>query len=268
MPVRFAGCAKVGAVTDPRPALDLSTTRALLPPRPIDLRGVATTGSTNVDLRSAAPAPGGFVVLTTEEQTAGRGRAGRTWTCPFGAGLMFSVRLVPRIPARELGWTGAVLGLSVRAALAPRVAVDLKWPNDLQIAGDKLGGILAEATGDGGVIVGVGLNVSVTRADLPRDDATSLLAEGIVVDRAELLGLVLVEFDRRVSRWERDGITSLLAEYRSACVSLGRRVRVELPDGAAVDGLAVGVDADGALMVRTDSGEQRTFAAGDVHHLR
>lgn len=261
-------------MTDPRPVLDLSVVRQALrssaPVRSFELRGVPTTGSTNVDLRAAAPVAGEVVVLTAEEQTAGRGRSGRTWTCPFGAGLMFSLRLVPQVPLREFGWTGAVLGLAVRAALAEAAVVDLKWPNDLQIAGDKLGGILAEATADGGVIVGMGLNVSVARPDLPRPDATSLLAAGVVVDRAALLGRILVDFDNRLSRWERAGLQNagLLAEYREACVSLGKRVSVQLPDGTAVVGEAVDVDPDGALVVRLETGQRRSFAAGDVHHLR
>lgn len=261
-------------MTDSRPVLDLSVTREVLrsnsPARSFDLRGVPTTGSTNVDLRACPAASREVVVLTAEEQTAGRGRSGRNWSCPFGAGLMFSLRLVPQVPLREFGWTGAVLGLAVRAALADRTAVDLKWPNDLQIAGDKLGGILAEATSDGGVIVGVGLNVSVARADLPRTDATSLLAAGVDVDRAALLGRILVAFDNRVTRWEQRGLqdAGLLDEYRRACVSLGRRVSVELPDGGAVVGQAMDVDPDGSLVVRLESGERRSFAAGDVHHLR
>lgn len=261
-------------MTDSRPVLDLSVARTVLhrssPARAHDLRGVASTGSTNVDLRSVVPESGGVVVLTAEEQTAGRGRSGRNWSCPFGAGLMFSLRFTPRVPVREFGWTGAVLGLSVRAALADRIAVDLKWPNDLQIAGDKLGGILAEATSDGAVIVGVGLNVSVRREDLPRLDATSLLSAGVDLDRADLLARILLEFDQRVVRWEAAGLvdSGLLPEYRAACVTLGRRVSVELPDGTTVLGQAVDVDPDGALVVRPDSGEQRAFAAGDVHHVR
>jgi BirA family transcriptional regulator, biotin operon repressor / biotin---[acetyl-CoA-carboxylase] ligase len=235
---------------------------------------VLRTGSTNADLAAATPGPGPgpgpTTVLTTEEQLAGRGRAGRTWSCPPGAGLMFSVRLrtdaeLSGVAADRYGWSGAVLGLAVRAALADRLPVALKWPNDLLVGERKLGGILAEYTG-AAVIVGAGLNISLREDELPRADATSLALQGVTVDRAVLLGRILVELGGLLAGWREDA-GQIRDRYRTACSTLGRRVRVELPGGRALDGVAVDVADDGALQLETADG-RRSFGAGDVVHLR
>jgi BirA family biotin operon repressor/biotin-[acetyl-CoA-carboxylase] ligase len=157
------------------------------------------------------------VVLVTEEQTAGKGRSGRHWACPPGAGLMFSVRLalsgnsgISEIPMARRGWIGAALGLAVCHGFADVAGVHarLKWPNDVLVDGHKCGGILAEMTGDA-VIVGAGLNVSLLAAELPRADATSLLLAGAgSVDRNVLLARILDEFSRLLSAWRQAGGTS------------------------------------------------------------
>lgn len=170
---------------------------------------VAVTGSTNADLVAAAGSSESGQVLIAEEQLAGRGRAGRDWFCPPGAGLMFSALLrLPQVPADRRGWTGALLGLAIVRALdrafadtrsadagsggadpggadpggadphgGGRVDVSLKWPNDVLLNGDKCAGILGEVLGDA-VVVGAGINVSLRRHELPRADATSLLLGG------------------------------------------------------------------------------------------
>jgi BirA family transcriptional regulator, biotin operon repressor / biotin---[acetyl-CoA-carboxylase] ligase len=235
-----------------------------------DVRQVLRTGSTNADLAAQAPDDPAVTVLTTEEQVAGRGRAGRVWSCPAGAGLMFSVRLtvdgaLAGVPADRYGWSGAVLALAIRQALAGLLPVDLKWPNDLLVADRKLGGILAEFTGSA-VVVGAGVNVALTTAELPRADATSLALQGISVDRAELLADVLIALDGLLAGWrtDPDGIRD---RYRPACGTLGRQVRLELPGDRTVTGTALDVAPDGGLVVRTPDGT-RTFGAGDVVHLR
>ena len=142
---------------------------------------VAVTGSTNADLAGAAQALESGQVRTAEEQLTGRGRSGRDWSCPAGAGLMFSCLLrLPQVPADRRGWTGAVLGLAIVGALQDafgsdaRGRVSLKWPNDVLIDGRKCAGILGEAVEDA-VVVGAGINVSIGADELPRADATSLL---------------------------------------------------------------------------------------------
>jgi BirA family transcriptional regulator, biotin operon repressor / biotin---[acetyl-CoA-carboxylase] ligase len=247
--------------------------------RTIEVTGV--TGSTNADLlaRAARGAPEG-AVLAAEEQTAGRGRLGRTWTSPPRAALTFSVLLRPAaIPRARLGWLPLLTGVAVAAAIRDVAAVDaqLKWPNDVLVDQAKLGGILAEAAGDA-VVIGIGVNVSTEPADLPPPGpgalpATSLRIEGAAeTDRAALLAGILAGLERRYRAWsavsgdpERSGVR---AEYTRWCATLGRRVRVELPGGRLLDGLAAGVDADGRLLVSVPSEADLPVAAGDIVHLR
>lgn len=257
------------------------------------LEHVSTTGSTNDDLAGRARASGGGVVLAgtglagpglattglagtvlvTEEQTAGRGRFGRQWSCPPGAGLMFSVAVdASAIPPARRAWTGVLLALAVSATFGSVAGVQagLKWPNDVLIDGAKCGGILAESV-DELVVVGAGLNISLEPAELPRPDATSLRLVGARVDRHALLAGVLDEFGRLLAAWrsahgdvDRAGVHSA---YLASCVTIGSRVRLELPGGAAVVGTAVDVDADGAIVLDSSAGRVR-YSAGDVVHLR
>lgn len=240
---------------------------------------MSSTGSTNSDLALAATAGAGDrTVLITEEQLAGRGRLGRSWQAPAGSALMMSVLLRPeRVPLGRRGWVGALLGLAhLRAIDRYRVAANLKWPNDILIDGRKCGGILAELAGTA-VVVGCGLNVSLTEAELPRPDATSLGLQGLRVDRSELAAAVLSELDPLLRQWESaagDVVAGgLLEQYRQRCGTIGQRVVLQLPDGRSVVGTALDVTAEGSLMVRTDgpAGAPPTvasYAAADVQHLR
>ncbi|MTD14161.1 biotin--[acetyl-CoA-carboxylase] ligase [Nakamurella sp. YIM 132087] len=270
---------------DERQPLEVERTRELLAQAGIDRRVALThalrTGSTNADLAaptgSAAAAHTPFTVLTTEEQVAGRGRSGRTWSCPPGAGLMFSVRADRgRIPAERIGWIGAVLGLAILDAVRPLLPdlrpVTLKWPNDVLVGPRKLAGILAEM-GPAGVVVGSGINISLRTDELPRDDATSLrLAGAGPVDRAALLAAILGSFVARFDRWEAAGgdvdAAGVRGDYRAVCSTLGTDVRVQLPGGSSVTGQAEDVDPDGGIVLRTPDGAHTTYRAGDVVHLR
>jgi BirA family biotin operon repressor/biotin-[acetyl-CoA-carboxylase] ligase len=242
------------------------------------LEHVLATGSTNDDLasrvRRSGPEDSAGTVLVTEEQTAGRGRSGRQWSCPAGAGLMFSAAVdVSSLPPARRPWTGVALGLAVITGFRSVAGVQagLKWPNDVMVDGNKCGGILAEAAGDV-VIVGAGLNISLQRPELPRPDATSLLLAGAArVDRNFLLAAVLDEFGRLLSNWREAGgdvdTGGLRPAYLAECITIGSRVRLELPGGGTVLGTAVDVDADGAIVVDSGSGRVR-YSAGDVVHLR
>lgn len=188
-------------------------------------------------------------------------------------------------------------GTAVRTAVdaVSGVPVQLKWPNDLIVVDDadsnadsnkdtaahaygaarKLGGILVERveTSSGpAAVVGVGLNVSLRRDELPAGHATSLVLEGAkAADRDTVLRSVLREIERWYTDWSVTGgdpmASGLASAYAASCATLGRRVRVELPGGAPVEGEAVGLDADGRLLVRS-GGSERAFGAGDVVHLR
>jgi BirA family biotin operon repressor/biotin-[acetyl-CoA-carboxylase] ligase len=238
------------------------------------LHVIAETGSTNDDLAEAARrgAPEG-TVLVAEAQTAGRGRLDRTWTSPPRAGLLFSVLLRPAVPAHRRTWIPLLAGLAVQQAVARLGAVEtrLKWPNDLLLGDDptaelgKAGGILAQTAG-GAVVVGIGLNVSTRRAELPAG-AVSLATEGAeCTDRDPLLRAVLRSLGDRYADWSRDPDT-LRPAYEEVCDTVGRAVRVQLPDGSALAGTATGIDPSGRLVVRTDDGDV-PVSAGDVTSVR
>jgi BirA family transcriptional regulator, biotin operon repressor / biotin---[acetyl-CoA-carboxylase] ligase len=241
-------------------------------------------GSTNAELlaRALAGAPEGLV-LAAEEQSAGRGRMGRTWVCPPRASLTFSLLVRPAVPPARRGWLPLLAGVAVASAVTAVTGVPtrLKWPNDVLTsvgAGSaKLGGILAEAAGDA-VVVGVGLNVSTEPGELPPPGpgalaATSLRIAGSAArEREPLLTAILAGFERWYLAWRRAGgdpeRCGLRAEYTRMSGTIGRRVRAEQPGGQLLSGLAVGVDPDGRLLVRVSPDAELPVAAGDVVHLR
>jgi BirA family biotin operon repressor/biotin-[acetyl-CoA-carboxylase] ligase len=262
-------------------------------------------GSTNDALREAeqgadaAPLPHGSVVVT-DDQTHGRGRLGRTWLAPTGKTLAISVLLRPELsggrpfPPDAYGWiplmAGAAMTEAVRNAVhaasaaraesdeddgTGRLDVELKWPNDVLISGYKVCGILSELVPDtGAVIVGAGLNLTLDEHDLPTLTSTSLLlATGMAPDAdavlADYLTGLLAQFER-FARAGADAAVSGVAEHVGGlCGTLGIEVRVELPGGAELIGLAERLDEHGRLVVvDRENGEPQSVAAGDVTHLR
>ncbi len=242
-----------------RPPLRTDALTRALEPDGFRVEVLASTGSTNavVAERARAGEPHGLVVAA-EEQVAGRGRQGRTWDSPPRAGLTFSVLLRPSLEPRHLGWVPLWGGVAVARAVREVGELDavLKWPNDVLVGDRKVAGLLAEAV-DGGVVLGIGLNVTTRRDELPHEQASSLLLEGAAVtDRETLLKAVLRALAGAVG--DRDA-----ASYRALCATVGREVRVELPGGKAVVGVAEAVDEEGRLVV-----DGAPYAAGDVVHLR
>jgi BirA family biotin operon repressor/biotin-[acetyl-CoA-carboxylase] ligase len=248
-----------------RPPLRGPALARALAPDGFDITVVQESASTNADL--AARARDGAAegtVIVAEHQTAGRGRQGRRWESPPRAGLTFSVLLRP---PRVSGWLPLLAGLAVAAAVNEQAGLSagLKWPNDVLVDDRKLAGLLAEvpAGGEGAVIIGIGLNVSTRTDELPDTRATSLkLAGAMTTDREIVFKALLRSLARAYASWRADP-AALAPAYRSICVSLGTRVRVELPGEQAYEGVANDVDDDGRLVVG-----ERTFAAGDVIHLR
>ncbi len=143
---------------------------------------------------------------------------------------------------------------------------EVKWPNDLVVdhSSRKLGGILSEAHGDDAVVVGIGINVSMTPAELPITTATSITLEGGSAAREALLAAVMVNFAACLKRW-RSGDPQLFVDYRDLCASIGRVVEASLPDTVVVHGLVLDVDDEGQLIV--DDGTTTVIVtAGDVIH--
>lgn len=243
---------------------------------------VDRTGSTNSDLvdRAAGGRLEEGVVLVAEEQSAARGRLDRRWTAPARSGLFFSVLLRPaEVPVARWGWLPLLTGVAVATGLSRAAGVDtaLKWPNDLlvTVGGEerKAGGILAERAGDDGVVIGVGINVSLRADELPVPTAGSLaLAGAVSTDRDPLLRAVLRALEEWYGRWRAAGgdagACGLQEAYAAGCATLGREVRAELPGDRAVVGEAVAVDGDGRLVLATGAGVQEPVGAGDIVHLR
>ena len=248
-----------------------------------------STPSTNADVGRAARAGAAEgSVVCAELQTAGRGRLGRSWSSPTGAGLTFSLLLRPAVADADWGWLPLLAGVAVAGALQDTtgVPVALKWPNDLVVAGPdrsggagprKLGGILMERVTDGprpAAVVGVGIDVLHDAADLPVPTATSLALEGAgALDRETVLAAVLSALRGWYRRWTDaggDSVRSGLADaYRERCLTLGSRVRVESAGGPPLVGRAVDVDRLGRLLVEpVGGGAVEAVAAGDVVHLR
>ena len=207
-------------------------------------------------------------VVAADEQTAGRGRMGRSWVNPPAVNLAST--LVLRPPREVLRWIAMIAPLAVVRAVEDVTGLrpDIKWPNDVQIAGKKLSGILIEADLTEGqepvVLVGTGVNVNFDpRAhEEIRDIATSLRAElGREVGREPLLAAFLLRFEELYD--EAKSGDSPLAAWRARLVTLGQHVRASWP-GGDVEGLAQDVDADGALLVETAQGEVVRVEAGDV----
>lgn len=234
------------------------------------------TTSTNDILKGMARegAPEGTLVLA-DEQTAGRGRLNRRWLAPAGTSLLFSLLFCPsespRVPGAgfqsPLVYT-MMCSLAVRDAVAQvaGVPIGIKWPNDLVYGGCKLGGILTEvSTGAGDAcyaIVGIGINVNWDPTSLEFDyPATSLSnVAGRPLARGDLLRAIVRRVADRYAEL-RAGV-SPAREWESALETIGREVVVELPSERLI-GVAVGVDADGALLVRGRDGTRRVVA-GDV----
>lgn len=247
---------------------------------------LAEAGSTNDELVALAGSEPDFSVVVTGNQTAGRGRLGRRWVAPAGSSLATSVLLRPVLPAGEplaikhYGWLPLIAGAAMARALQPLVPgrVGLKWPNDVQIDGLKVCGVLAELVPPGdAVVIGSGVNLSMTRDELPTATSTSLalagatlagdtLADAVLAGYLTQLRSLLGDFLRYGADAEASGTLGLISEL---CTTLGQQVRVELPGGVDLFGAATGIDGSGRLQLRRSTdGSAMAVAAGDVTHLR
>jgi BirA family biotin operon repressor/biotin-[acetyl-CoA-carboxylase] ligase len=262
-----------------RPPLDVAMLRdGLVGPgllwRQLDV--VAETGSTNADLITRADG-GDDVdgsVLLAEYQNAGRGRHGRHWSAPPRAQIALSVGVgASSVPRSGWGWLPLATGVAVADALTALGGIDvgLKWPNDVLANGGKLAGILAEVAAPASVIVlGLGLNVTLTADEAPDPAATSLLLLGSpVTDRNTLARRILRELALRIEAWRAAGgaDSALIADYQRYSLTLGSRVRASLPGDREVIGTARAIDETGRLCVDT-GGQTVAISAGDITHLR
>ena len=242
------------------------------------IRTVAETGSTNADLLALArTGADDGLWLRAVRQTAGRGRQGREWSSPDG-NLYAStlVRLRPSDPpAASLALVAAValyeavstlLIDGIRQATTDSSAtLLLKWPNDLLLADAKLSGILLERADDA-VVVGFGVNIA-HHPELADRKTTGLAVHGVVVEPASFLDILADGFARWVARWRTEGLAPVRARWVDCAHPAGTALTARLADGGAVEGRFEGLDVDGALILRTASGERRVIHAADIFLL-
>ena len=242
-----------------------------------EVRWLSECGSTNAYAKEHFEEFGPVGAVYTTNQTAGRGRLGRSWVNAEGRALYYTA--VIREPLAQPATLPLLASLAVRDQLAQRYGVDcqIKWPNDLLLNGKKIVGILCESVSYGyqmqgrGIVCGIGINLAQPQsyfdaANLP--NGTSLELQGAKVDLAadpQWLAEALTDFgfDRPLYTFAREGFAPFRDEYKAACVNLGRHVTFDLPGGGTGSGTAIDVDADGQLIVRTDSGEEKVFT-GEV----
>jgi BirA family biotin operon repressor/biotin-[acetyl-CoA-carboxylase] ligase len=228
---------------------------------------VEVTGSTQDDLYQLASSGKALpkTILASEYQSSGRGRLDRTFEAAPHSALTFSIYIEPKVDKEEWPFLTLLAGLCVHEALHtldPQVSVGIKWPNDLLIGDKKFVGMIAQAT-DKGVVLGIGINVGMTKEELPVENATSLAIEDFeVLDRNLILASIINHFEINLEMWEND--QSFLAQYRSASVTLGKEVEVTLPGGEKLSNRAVDISNAGALMLE----DGREVTVGDVVHLR
>jgi BirA family biotin operon repressor/biotin-[acetyl-CoA-carboxylase] ligase len=231
---------------------------------------IATSTNTLLLESAAAGAPSGSV-LTTELQTAGRGRRGRTWhTGLFGA-LTFSLLWRFEQGAGVLAGLGPAVGVALVRALRNLGVADatLKWPNDVLVRYQKVAGTLVEIQGDvlgpSLAVIGVGVNHRLDPATRQRIDQAviDLRIAGVRVGRNQVLAEMLRELAMMLQEFSADGFGPLRKEWESMHIYSGKMVALRLPDGSFEQGVAAGVSDDGALLLQTSTGLRR-FHSGEV----
>jgi BirA family biotin operon repressor/biotin-[acetyl-CoA-carboxylase] ligase len=232
------------------------------------VRADEVTGSTNATAQAMARdgAPE-WTLVSAAHQTEGRGRLGRTWTDEEGGALLVSVVLRPSLAPNRTGLLTLLAGASMASAIRELTGrhAACKWPNDLLVGEDKVGGILAEAEVIDGrtsfVVVGIGVNLTAPRG------VERAAGIGPTTSMRELLGAFLVRFEEVYTADELSWEERARGAWLSTAATIGRLVEATTEHGEAVRGRAVGIDDFGGLRLSTETGEARV-AFGEVTHLR
>jgi len=234
------------------------------------------TDSTNrvaLDLGHAGEPEGALVIA--EEQTAGRGRIGRTWHSERATGIYVTLLLRPKLAPVQAPLLTMMAGLSARTAITEStgLAVDVKWPNDLLVNGKKIGGILTEMHAEPSqvrfIIVGIGINVNQDKfpADIAAVATSLRAASGKTQSRADILIRLLREFENDYNRFLQEGTASVVKRFEEVS-SYARGKRVQVTNGnETFTGVTAGLAPEGLLRVKPDGGELVTVVAGDVTEL-
>jgi BirA family transcriptional regulator, biotin operon repressor / biotin---[acetyl-CoA-carboxylase] ligase len=236
----------------------------------MQIRVLAQCTSTNDLLLAEGRAD---VLLAAEEQTAGRGRRGRRWHSPPGAGVTFSIAKLLRRPLRELGALSLAAGVGAARALRALGAseVALKWPNDLLVGKAKLGGILVQTRGHAeGVFAVVGIGVNCRQAatlGMRLRRPVAALEDYVSVERNGLIGALAQSMLQALALYDARGMEPLRSDWESMHAHAGSRLRVRLTDGRVITGIACGLQSDGALRLQTSAGI-RALNGGHVASAR
>jgi len=219
-------------------------------------------------------------LVCAEWQSKGRGRRGRDWHTDLGGGLMFSFLWRSTRPAAQLSGLSLAVGVALVEGLREfgLAGAQVKWPNDIQIAGAKLAGVLIELASDklasdvlapSTAVIGVGINVSggealSKRVGQPVTDLSAHLSSPLgYVDRNDLLLRLVSTLDAALTLFEREGFAAFHAAWHACHAHQARPVSLQIGQGELITGIALGVDAQGALQVETANGVQ-TFHSGEV----
>jgi len=233
------------------------------------------TGSTNADaFRLAEGGATEGTVVMAETQSGGKGRRGRVWASPSGVNLYCSVILRPSIMPHEAPQLTFLSAVAAARAIeqTTHLTPEIKWPNDLLISGKKVAGLLnemsAETDGVNFVILGIGINLNMTADQFPNDlrhPATSLFMEsGILVDRSHFTGVILKELGKLYDDFLQNGFAPVREEWERRCNANGHQVVVSDSGTECTGGLFIGIDLDGAMLLRSDDGGIQRITCGDV----
>ena len=212
-------------------------------------------------------------LILSEHQTAGRGRWGRKWEGQNGRSLLMTLVLPSADEQSTAARMGAALSVGLRNACTASgaAAIKIKWPNDLMGSGRKLAGVLMESLPNG-IAAGIGFNVNQNPGDFPEDInelATSLRIEkGQAVERETFLAEAMLQIEWALERLEREGFETIKQEWHRSAAYLGDPVRVKTASEIPMEGTMMGLDSDGALLIRQDQGLIVPVAAGDLLNLR
>lgn len=250
------------------PTLDPASIRRLLldPKLPFEIE--SSVDSTNNRLARHLDRGQLLRVLLAEHQSAGRGRHGRQWLSPPGRGLYLSMAWDFTTRARALSALALVAGLAVADSIArhSNIQLGLKWPNDLQVRGNKLGGCLIDLRQTGMqrclAIIGIGINVDLGSTAGPDQPWTDLVREGGCNDRNRLAAMLINALERDLALFEQRGFAVFQTRWKNHDVLRGRRLRLS-GNGTDLEGLGRGVDASGALLLETSTGVH-AIRAGEV----
>lgn len=203
-------------------------------------------------------------VIAAEFQTAGRGRMDRTFEAPKSSALLFSLYITPTRDRGDWGFITHLAALTMQQVISVDLLsqVSLKWPNDILIGDAKVAGLLAQAAGEG-IILGIGINVSMTEDELPVSSATSIAIAGSSnLNRNLILSNFLMLFESNFKKWDEG--QDFIESYSRNCSTIGQNVRVEVAGRESRTGKALAINQTGALILE-DGFEVNV---GDVVHLR